>query len=223
MMGAIGVGDAWMNGIPMQSGMVSNDGYNAKELGKNKEALYAFWIQMKVVEMSSKGVRLKDMPKEWFCVPDENGMKNGMIATIAVFCENRLMDELETEKAEKLLEDLLSGDNAIAGIHRKLLICDKIFCELLDKEKRTNVELLYDKEQKKFMKQMKSFPTVIRTEYAYMLLGKKDMKGVAKAKERFEKCAKTHPYAVDIESERELMKIAREAAEMNKEGHLLLI
>lgn len=210
IMGGIGAGFALVNGIPMQSGMVSNDGYNAKELGKNPEALEAFWVQMKVAEMSSRGVRLKDMPEEWFFIPDENGMSNGITAAIAVFYANRLMDKLEITEAGKVIAELLSSDNAIAGIHRRLLICDRIFCELLQKEKRVNAESLLDKEQRKFMKQMKNFPSVIRTEYTYLLLGKEDAEGAAKAEERFEACAGTYPYAADIESERELMQLAKE-------------
>lgn len=210
MMGIIGIGFALVNGIPMQSGMISNDGYNAKELGKMPEALRAFWVQMKVVEKSSEGVRLKDMPEEWFRMPDENGMKNSMVSTIAVFCENRLMDKLEIDKAEKLIDELLSSEKTVLGIYWNLLICDKICCALLRQDEKTDVEALLNKEQKTFMKQMKNFPTVIRTEYVYAMLGKQDAEETAKVKARFEKCAKTHPYAVDIESERELMKLAEE-------------
>lgn len=210
MLGIIGIVFALLNGIPIHSEMVSNDGYNAKELGKQPEALAAFWVQMKVMEMTSQGVRLKDMPDEWFYIPDENGMKNGMIATMGVFYENRLMDKMLFEEAEKLIVQLLSGKNAVAGIYRNLLVCDRMFCELLDEKRQANAERLYDKNQKNFMKQMKKFPTVIRTEYALELLGRKDTEAAAKIKKRFEKCAKTHPYAVDIESERELMEVVDE-------------
>lgn len=58
---------------------------------------------------------------------------------------------------------------------------------------------------------MRKFPTVIRTEYTYALLYKNDADKAAQNKELFEKCAKTHPYASDIESERELLEIADEA------------
>ncbi|MFR5601384.1 MAG: M50 family metallopeptidase [Lachnospiraceae bacterium] len=211
-MGVIGMGYALLNGIPMKSGMSSNDGYNAKELGKMPEALHSFWVQMKVMEMTAKGSRLKDMPKEWFYLPDEMGMKNEMTAVMAVFYENRLMDQMELEQAENVITELLSGDYAIAGIYRNMLVCDQMFCELLQEEKRAHAMNLYDKTQKKFMKQMKNFPSVIRTEYAYLLLGKNDKDGAKKAKKRFDKCTKTHPYVSDIESERELIQVAERAA-----------
>ena len=57
---------------------------------------------------------------------------------------------------------------------------------------------------------MKTFPSVLRTEYAYALLGEKDIDKAQKIKDQFEKCAKTYPYPSDIDSERELMEIAEE-------------
>ena len=65
------------------------------------------------------------------------------------------------------------------------------------------------KEQKKFMKAMKSFPSVLRTQYALALLFEKDIAKAEKIEGEFEKVAKTYPYSQDIESERDLMKIAK--------------
>ena len=55
-----------MNGIPMRLGNVDNDGYNALCLGKSPAALRSFWLQMKINQQISRGVRLKDMPEDWF-------------------------------------------------------------------------------------------------------------------------------------------------------------
>lgn len=206
-MGIIGTAYALINGIPIHTDLIDNDGYNAKSLGKNPEALFAFWIQMKVMEMTARGIRLKDMPEEWFYIPDENGMKNSMIATMAVFYENRLMDRGEIQEAESLITRLLSEKNAVVGVYRLLLTCDRIVCELLDGADKNIIEKLYSKELQKFMKQMKKFPSVIRTEYAYMLLYKQNKNDADKIKERFRKCAKTHPYVTDIESEQELINL----------------
>ena len=65
----VGFITAMMNGIPMRMGTVDNDGYNAFALSKNKEAVEAFWVQLKVAEQSAKGVRIKDMPSAWFLYP----------------------------------------------------------------------------------------------------------------------------------------------------------
>ena len=60
---------------------------------------------------------------------------------------------------------------------------------------------------------MKTYPSVIRTEYVYALLGEKDVSKAEKMLELFEKCAKTYPYASDIESEREFIEIAKNRGE----------
>ena len=108
--GVVGFMTAMMNGIPMRMGTVDNDGYNAFALSKNKEAVEAFWVQLKIGEQSSKGVRLKDMPTEWFAVPTDEAMKNSMLATRGVFTCNRLMDEERFEEADALMAHLLEID-----------------------------------------------------------------------------------------------------------------
>ena len=196
------------NGIPLSLGVIDNDGYNALEMRKDKAAQKAFWIQMSIVEQTSQGVRLKDMPSEWFTMPQDDEMKkNSIITAQAVFCENRLMDEMEFVRAKELIDELLSKDIRMVGIHRNLLICDRILLELLYDKNEEVLNDLYTKELKKFMKQMQKFPSVIRTEYALAALYEKDDAKAQKALERFEKCSKTHPYPTDIESERELLEL----------------
>lgn len=203
----IGVGYAMINGIPMHAEGVDNDGYNAISLRKSKEAVYSFWLQMKMNQNLSEDIPLRDMPAEWFEMPTEEGMHNSMIAARAVFACNRLMDEKKMAEADALMEQLLNMDSAIVDLHRKLLICDRIYCELIGQKRKEKIEELYDAEQKKFMKTMKRFPSVVRTEYAYALLVEQNQEQAQKIKKEFEKIAVTYPYKQDIQSERELMEI----------------
>ena len=76
MMAVIGIALALMNGIPVRLGLIDNDGYNALSLHNNPEAIRAFWLQMKINEQITKGVRLKDMPADWFTVPSDEAMQN---------------------------------------------------------------------------------------------------------------------------------------------------
>ncbi len=100
----IGVAFALMNGIPLRLGTVDNDGYNALSMGKNPEALRAFYLQMKINEQLTKGIRLKDMPEEWFVIPSEEAMKNSMVASLGVFACNRLMDSMEFSQADETMK-----------------------------------------------------------------------------------------------------------------------
>lgn len=209
----LGFAYALFNGIPMRLGTVDNDGYNALSLGKKPEALRSFWLQMKINDQTTKGIRLKDMPEEWFFLPSPEDMKNSMTAAIGVFVCNRLMDAHEFDKADSLMEELLQTDTAMVGLHRGLIICDRIYCELIGENRQDQLDGLLNKQQVTFMKSMKNFPSVLRTEYAYALLAEKDTAKADKIRVQFDKRARSYPYASDLESERELMTIADRAAE----------
>ena len=205
---AVGFIIALMNGIPLRMGTVDNDGYNAFALSKNKEATEAFWVQLKVAEQTAKGVRLRDMPDEWFAVPTDEAMKNSMVAVRGVFACNKLMDEEKFEQADALMAHLLEIESGMVGLHRSLLICDRIFVELIGENRGDVIGCMLTKEQTAFMKAMKSYPSVIRTQYALALLSEKDPEKAETLKNELEKVARTYPYPHEIDSERELLRIA---------------
>ena len=206
---AIGLATAVTNGIPLMVGPVSNDGGNALSLGKNPKAMQAFWLQLKISEQQTKGIRLKDMPAEWFTVPSDEDMDNVLVAASAVFYANWLMDQMRLEEAAEYIEALLAKEAAVLGVYRSLLTCDRIYCELVVKQNTSEAIYLHNKEYEKFAKQMKNFPSILRTEYVYALLAEKDEKKAEECLHRFNKIANNYPYPNDIESERELMDAAK--------------
>ena len=212
LMVALGVITGLSNGIPLHTKTVDNDGYNAISLGKNKDAMRAFWLQMKMNEQLSKGLRLKDMPDEWFEMPSDEAMKNNLVAAIGVSVCNRMMDQHRLNEADQLMAHILEIESGMIGIHRNLVICDRMYFEMIHQNRQEVVDQFYTKEQKQFMKSMRTFPSVIRTEYAYAVLVEMDQAKAAKALEAFEKVAKTYPYPNDINSERELLQIVDEKA-----------
>lgn len=209
MTAIIGFAFAAINGIPMRMNGVDNDGYNAFSLGKNPQAIRSFWIQLKMQELIAGGTRLSKMPKEWFRIPSDEEMKNSMTAVMGVFACNRLMDEQRFDEADEQMQHLLGIESGITGLHKNLMICDQIYCELIGKNREERLEQMLNKEQKKFMKAMKKFPSVLRTRYAYALLAKKDVAEAAEVEQQFERCAKKYPYPSEVQGERELMQIAK--------------
>ena len=199
---------AILNGVPMRMGALDNDGYNAISLTKDAEAREAFWMQMKVVEETTKGVRLKDMPAEWFSVPTDEAMKNSMVAARGVFACNRLMDEERFAEADELMAHMLEIESGMVGLHRSILICDRIYVELIHQNRREVVEEKLTKNLQSFMKSMKDTPSILRTQYAIALLYDGDQSKAETIKAQFEKRAKTYPYPHEIDSERDLMKLA---------------
>lgn len=205
----IGIAFALTNGIPLMVGPISNDGHNAMSLGKNPKAMQAFWLQLKVNNEQAKGKRLKEMPESWFPVPADEDLGNGLIVALGVFRVSWLMDQLRLEEAVEYMEELLNKGTGIIGLHRSLLMNERIFCELVAKANVNEAMNLHNEEHEKFVKSMKNTPSVIRTEYAYALLAEKDEKKAEELLARFEKVAKTYPYPREIEGERELLSLVK--------------
>lgn len=212
-MGIIGLGFSLMNGIPLKLGGICNDGYNAMCLNDDDDALRAFWLQLKINQLTAAGMRLREMPENWFELPNEEQMKNSLCASMAVFRANRLMDEQRFAEALELMEQLVSGRSAIPGLYISLLNCDIAYCLLLGDHTGPGLEKILSNPQLKFMKQMKDFPAVIRTSYALALLHEKDASKAKAIKQHFDSRAKTYPYPCEIQGERELMELAEKAAE----------
>lgn len=198
---------AILNGVPLRTESIDNDGYNAIALSKNAEAREAFWVQMKIVEESTKGVRQKDMPAEWFTAPSDEAMQNSMVAARGVFACSRLMDEENFAAADELMAHMLSIESGMAGAHRYLLVGERLYIELISQNRRDVVEGMLTQAQKSFMKAMKTYPSIIRTQYAYALLFEQDEAKAKDIRAQFEKHAKTYPYPHEIDSERDLMAI----------------
>lgn len=205
----IGLILAILNGIPMHMGEVDNDGYNALSLGKNKAAERDFWIQMKINELTTLGVRLKDMPSEYFDIPVKDDMDNSISATIGVFACCRAMDELDLEKARYIAEKLMKEGSGLIGIHRNMLISEVIFCELLGANDKDLIDRLYEGKFLKYTMAMASNPSILRMRYAYKLFYKENEKEAAEVLKDFEKAAAKYPHESEILGERELIALTK--------------
>ena len=201
-----GFASALMNGVPMRVGMVDNDGRNAISICRDPVAMRAFWVQMMVSHRNTQGERLREMPEKWFDCPVRD-LNNPMISTVWVFRANRMMDQKEFALAEAAMDDLLRAENPLLGLHRALLTADKLFCMMLRRADRSEIDALYTKEQKQMMAAMRTNPSVIRTQYAYAVLVSGDAKEAEKQRPLFEKTAAKYPYPQEIEAERELMAL----------------
>lgn len=200
------------NGIPMKNKMLANDGYNTFSMLKNKKALLSMWTQLKINANLTEGVRIKDMPLEWFYLPDDEAMQNKSEAVMGVFYCSRLMDEGKFDEVAGLIEHFLKIKSDIIGLHRIQLTLDLMFCEMVTENRKEVIDKLYTKQIEKAMKPMSCFLSTIRTEYAYALLCEKDKEKAEGIFARFEKAAKNYPYPAEIEAEYEFIKLVNEKA-----------
>ena len=131
MGGAISLIMAVFNGLPMKIGGIANDGMNAFALRKDIHANEAFHKQLLINAAQTNGVRLSNMPTEWFALPKSADMNNPICASIPVFYCNRLFDEERFDEAENAIFALINSDNGLIGMYRGMLISDFIYCLLL--------------------------------------------------------------------------------------------
>lgn len=207
---AVGIFVCITNGIPLTVGMVDNDGKNALNLGKSKATLEAFYKQMKIAAESTKGTSLREMSDDLFEVSRENEVpdeSNAIVKAISVFHCNRLMYPESLKEARDEIEALLEDRKGILELHRRLLICDRIYCALVLVENEADeiVKRLLDAKQKSFMRSMKKYPSVLRTGYAIALIYKKDADMAKKIKDTFDKVSKSYPYRAEITDEKRLI------------------
>lgn len=198
----IGFTYAIINGIPI-GGIVDNDGKNIISISKSKEAINAFYKQLKINEELTNGNRLKDMDEDLFISSKSD---NNIISTIQVFKCNRLIDLHEFDSAKVIIQNLIKEEK-ILDLYRNLLICDLIYCKIILNDNEDEIKELLTNEQKKFMKVMKDYLSVIRCEYAYKLMIEDNKEEALKIKEKFEKYIKSYPYIGDVLSESELIDI----------------
>lgn len=208
----VGIAFTLTNGIPIRSGAVNNDGYNAYSLKKNKEALWGFWLQLKINGLTTADVRLKDMPEHWFVVPSNEALKNSICATIGVFACARAIDEMNFDLARETAKKLLDGPSDLVQVHKNMLISELIFCELIGENRIDILKTLYSKEFSKYVKAMHASPSVIRMQYAYELLANHNESTAQKLLDKFEKIQHSYPHICEIQGERELLAYVQSIA-----------
>ena len=208
----VGVFFALMNGLPVPMESIQNDGKNILCIRKDENARRAFWLQMSVAAETARGVRLKDMPGEWFEPFPDEVLNNPIISAVAVMSATRRMDALDFAGAEKEIRTLIAREKGILGLYKASMGCDGAVCELIAGRPADLTESLSAKENQQILKAMKDHPSILRTQYAIALLKEKDADKAEKLLAAFEKAAARHPNQADIISEREILQAIQTAA-----------
>jgi hypothetical protein len=204
----VGIGLALINGIPLCVNGAPNDGCNTHCLDDDDSAVRSYWSQLKVNQRLSHGQALKDMPEELFQLPNAKELDNPLNASAAFLSASHLLDEQRFSEAAELQDMLLSPSVAMPAVQRSLLVCDRIYCELLGNNDAELIEKLLTSGQQKLMKRMENYPTVIRTQYALARLHQFDEHTAEELKRQFEACADSYPYSGELRSQLELMELA---------------
>lgn len=192
------------NGIPMKFAEISNDGYNTITISRDKFIKYCFYTQLKVNGLLYKGMRLRDMPVEWFHVKDGADLNNPIVTCLKVMEANYYQDKLNFDLAKECYENILDKVPDIIKLYENEIKCELLFYEILNGNTE-KVEELYTKELRNYIKLTNCYISRKRLMYVYNLLVLKDKKKADKVLGEFEKVKKSYPIKGEVDSEEEIM------------------
>lgn len=190
-----------MNIIPLIYG---NDGSNIANIHKSEMERKAFWAQMKMAQLQSENIRLKDMPEEVFPVRSKEDVIGIMTSSAYAYYESYLVDNEEFEESLRVSKEVLSSPLLI-GILRSAIKCDEIYSLLILNRDKKEIDEIKDKKLIKEMKTMRGMLFVMRCEYAYALLYEENENKANDIRKAFDMAAETYPYVSEVEGERCLM------------------
>ena len=205
-----------LNGIPLRSNYIDNDGYNTKQISKSNLAKEAFYAQIKITKSTTNNIRLKDMDESFFLFDQELTEKNSMVSTIKLFRIERLIDE---HKYLEAIEDLklLLNDDTLAGIYQNTVKSDLIFCYLVTNNQELAKKYI-DKGFKNMLKMKMPVPNMIRYKYTYYLLLENDVEKASVERTYLSQIEEKYPYKADFEGELEQINVAKEVYLANQNG-----
>lgn len=139
-----------MNGIPMQAGGIGNDAYNIRLLRREPESKRALIIQLRSNAMIQNGVRPKDMPHEWFKVPEKIDYRNPLEVSLPIMEASRLLDMMEWQNAYNRFNALYAHKDEIMPLYVKEIACELAFSAMIT-GRIQQAENLLDKDLMKYI------------------------------------------------------------------------
>ncbi len=196
---AIGIPVAATNGIPMKTALIANDGANSIA-AKTDEGNMSLYRTLMLAYSQTRGLRTKDMDESYFKFPTENEVKNALISSEGVNYISRTMDLGLFGDAWDQNEFLLNNATDIPGLHRKLLLLNRLYLALIAGREKSYIESICDAELIKIMKSFGRSTFGIHAVYAYEKLYRGDLAKAEKLRKSFEKATQNYPYRGEIES-----------------------
>lgn len=204
-----GIALGFMNGIPLKMSGIPNDGYNIFLVSKNDLMKSCFFIQLKINGLLSQGIRMKEMPIEWFQLPNDVDYNNPLICAIKGLEASYYHDKLEFDEAKKCYEELLQKGNHIPKLYENEIHCELLFYEIIGEKRKEVIDKIYTKELEQYVKRTSCYLQRKRLMYAYYGIIKKDIERANKELEQFYKLIKTYPSKGQIEEELEVVTLVK--------------
>lgn len=210
-----------LNGIPMKIGGLPNDGYNVFLSNNNQLSREGFYLTLKVNGLLTEGIRYRDMPHEWFMLPEDVDLNNPLTSCIRIQEANWYYDNLEFEKAKECYESLLDHSINLIELYRKEVNCMLVFLEIIGQCRQEVINELYTKDLKNYTKSMKTMIDKQRLLYAYELLVEKNEEKAEKILESITRSRNTYAIKGDMLCEMDMINLIKTKYEERKSSSTL--
>lgn len=201
----IGLVMNFMNLIPMNIGGVDNDGKNIINAIKDKDIERAFETQLRMNDRYLRGETYSDMNNLIHTIKlryEGSKIKNSNIWFYSILVQY-YMENLEFDKAEELVDEILRNKSNIISIIVNEIYCDKLFLSIIKNNKKEAKDC-YEK-VKSYLKASKYMQDKIRILYSYELLVNEDIKKANILNKKFKKLNKDNPYKGQIKYEKNII------------------
>lgn len=193
-----------LNAFPLD--VLGNDGSKILNLAKNSNLYKYIFVNGLITQKLADSVRLKDMPQEWFNVPDGDVLQCSQGASFAYQCIMRKLDELDISGTQDLLQEVLRHD--ISSYMFGNLRLEQLYCELVDKNRSVVIDHIISPAQAEgLIKHHRNLKTM-RVLYTYILMYRKDVTWATGLRLQFESLAKRWPYEGEALTELSLVEYA---------------
>ena len=187
MMAFVGILVAFMNGVPMIVGGVSNDGYNLWTLWRHPEERRFFVRSLQAAGKLSRGLRMSEMPATWFEDIPVNEQSHYLEISNRILYMALLEDRQRYEEACLVAEELMALGKKLPQLYKLEVGGERVMLELLTTQRHDVVDKLWDKQLERYtIANCKYSPIKCAVLYAYELLHKRDAEKADTYKQQFE-------------------------------------
>lgn len=189
------------NAIPMKSMGVANDGFNVKCMKKDSIARSSFYLQLDINARQSDGMRLKDMPPEWFLLPEGADLSNVLIAFVKLIEYYRYLDLMDFEAAGNCLRSLEPVMDLLPSGYKNIFNLERLFLNLINQGNITRAEEYLTKEVKILIKTGKNDLSIKRIAYTYQARFARDDKAAKKCLQEAQSLVSRYPVSAEADSQ----------------------
>lgn len=217
----ISLASAFINLVPMTNSMeMGNDGWNAIHLGKDEETSKIFWSQLEMNALSNQGVKMDEMPQDWFKPVADEKLEDPVIASQQVMASSYFLARKEYDKAASLMRKILKKSKRLNDFYKQQIVIDLACCDLLEDKIGSAKNKWNRPETIQMRKMLKNYPGILRAQALFARYVDKDETACQKYLDKLYNLKNTYPNPAEAESEMEVFQDMDRYIIRNKERNL---